>query len=69
MIKLVKKQNDFKFFRWFDSSTTEKDINDYVKAKNDPTAFSDKSYLQKMIIDKLAMKMWLISNGKWKNWN
>lgn len=66
MVKLIKKNKDFKFFRWFNENTREKDINDYIKAKNDVSIFTDSNKLERMITDKLVMKMWLIRNGYWK---
>lgn len=66
MVKLIKRDNDFKFFRWFNENTQQKDINDYVKSKSDVNIFSDKSVLQRMIVDKLVMKMWLMRNKKWR---
>lgn len=66
MIKLIKKDCNFKFFRWFSETTTEKDINDYIKAHGDVNVFADAQKLQPMIQDKLVMKMWLIKNNLWK---
>lgn len=66
MIKLLKSNNDFKYFRWFNQNTKQKDINDYILAKNDVNVFSNQSVLEKMIIDKLLMKMFLIQNSFWK---
>lgn len=65
MIKLIKQDNDFKFFRWFNENTKEKDINDYIKCKNDVNIFTEPRKLERMIVDKLVMKMWLIRNGLW----
>lgn len=65
MVKLIKQNKDFKFFRWFNENTSEKDINDYIKAKGDVNIFTDPKKLQRMIVDQLVMKMWLIRNGHW----
>ena len=40
MSKIIQKQNDFKFFKWFNEHTEEKDINDFIKAHGNTTAFS-----------------------------
>lgn len=65
MVKLVRTQNDFKFFKWFNQNTKQKDINDYVIYKNDVNIFSNPNVLEKLIVDKLMMKMYLIKNGLW----
>jgi len=67
MQKLVESKNDFKFFKWFNQNTKQKDINDYVIYKNDVNIFSDKDVLEKLIIGKLSMKMYLIRNSFWKD--
>ena len=66
MMRLLKKENDFKYFRWFNKNTQQKDINDYVLFKDNVNMFSDPAILEKMIVDKLVMKMYLIQNGMWK---
>ena len=65
MVRLLKHENDFKYFRWFNKNTIQKDINDFVLAKGDVNIFSDPKVLEKMIVDKLVMKMYLIQNGLW----
>ena len=65
MIKLLKDNNEFKYFKWFNKNTVQKDINDYVLAKNDVNIFTNTSILEKMIVDKLLMKMFLIQSGFW----
>jgi len=65
MSKLLHKGCDFKYFKWFDKNTREKDINDYVLAKGDVNIFSDEKVLEKLIVDKLMMKMYLIQNHMW----
>lgn len=57
--KAVEKGGDFLFFRWFDESTKEKDVNDRVLAVGDPAAFSRPAELEKSVMAPLQMKMWL----------
>lgn len=64
-VKLLKLSNDFKYFKWFNKNTQQKDINEYVLAKNDVNIFTNTSILEKMIVNKLLMKMFLIQNGLW----
>ena len=66
MIKMIKKDCNFKFFRWFNEETKSKDINDYIKANGNVNTFANQDDLQTMIQDKLAMKMWLIKTGNWR---
>lgn len=40
MSKIIQKQNDFKFFKWFNEHTEEKDINDFIKSHGNTAAFS-----------------------------
>lgn len=65
MIKLLKSNNDFKYFKWFNKNTKEKDINDYILAKDNVNMFVNKAVLEKLIVDKLLMKMYLIQNNLW----
>jgi len=65
MAKLMSKDNDFKYFKWFNRNTKEKDINDYVLAKGNVNTFADPAKLEKLVADKLMMKMHLIQNGLW----
>lgn len=67
MVKLLKSDNDFKFFKWFNSNTKEKDINDYVLSKNNVNIFCNTTVLEKLIVNKLLMKMFLIQNKLWTN--
>lgn len=67
MKKLIEKDKPFKYFSWFNSSTVEKDINERVLACNDIGMFSEPNKLDKMVYDKLQMKLWMIKNGKWKD--
>lgn len=66
MTKLIEKGADVKFFKWFDSSTAAKDVNEYVTATKDVNAFSNRKRLEEMIMTPLQMKMWLVQNGIWK---
>lgn len=54
---------EFKYFKWFDINTKEKDINDLILAKNDVNYFSDPAVLEKMIVSPVEMKMFLLSMG------
>lgn len=65
-IRLLKRNNDFKYFKWFGQNTAQKDINDFVLAKNNVNMFADESTVKSMIFDKLYMKMYLIKNGLWQ---
>jgi hypothetical protein len=64
--KLLEQNRNFKYFRWFNSNTKEKDINDYILAKNNVNIFTEPKILEKMIVDKLVMKMHLIQNNMWR---
>lgn len=65
-MKMVETGRAAKIFKWFDESTPEKDINEYVVSHNDVNAFSDVKKLDSMVMDKLQMKLWMTCNGKWK---
>ncbi len=65
--KLIENAKASKFFVWFDAKTKEKDINDAVLAKNDTHLFTSPKVLDSMTYDSLQMKLWMISNGKWKD--
>lgn len=67
MCKLLKRNKDFKYFRWFNESTKEKDINDYVIAHDDVNIFADEKQVEGLIVDKLLMKLWLLQNGLWND--
>lgn len=66
-IKYIKRQENFYFFKWFNTDTTEKDINEYIINHGDVNIFSDKSKLETMIISKFEMKLFLTKNRIWKN--
>ena len=65
MTKLLKNGSDFKYFKWFNKNTQQKDINEYVISKGNVNIFTNTSILEKMIVDKLLMKMFLIQSGLW----
>lgn len=56
---------EYKYFKWFDDKTKEKDINDYVLKKNNVYIFSDKECVKKMIVGAASMKLFLIQKGIW----
>lgn len=67
MGKMIKRFPErFKYFKWFDANTKEKDINDYVLSKNDATVFSDQKKLDKLIVSPIAMKMHLLERRCWE---
>lgn len=51
------------YFKWFDVTTKEKDINDLVKSTGNVNMFCDKHKTESMIVDSITMKMWLAKNG------
>ena len=61
----VMKNMGLKYFKWFDDTTPEKDINDYVLAHKDPKAFSDPEKLKGMVVNSIMMKMFLVGKGLW----
>ena len=66
MLKIInddEKSGKFKFFKWFNSRTQEKDINDYVLATGNVNVFSDPAELDKMIVSPIVMKMHLLKRG------
>jgi len=62
---IVEHPTDFKYFKWFDENTKEKDINDFVVAKNNVDFFTDAEKLKKMILSSASMKLYLVQNGLW----
>jgi len=65
MRKFIEHGVDFKFFKWFNENTEQKDINDYVKSVNNVTAFTKPRMLERLIVSPLKMKLWLIQHDKW----
>lgn len=59
MRKLIIENANVKFFKWFNRSIKQKDINDFVISKNDVNIFKDENKLESMIVDKLTMKLHL----------
>ena len=62
-IKCIKQNKPYKYFKWFNQNTKQKDINDYVLAKGDVNIFTDTKKLDKLIISDQMMKMYLVENG------
>ena len=56
----------FKYFKWFNRLTKEKDINEYVLSTGNPLAFSDKNSLENMIVSSVEMKLYLMDIGIWQ---
>ena len=67
MARLIKRNEDVLFFKWFDVDTKQKDINDFILANNDINMFTDENVLQDMIVQPLQMKWYLLSNKLWKS--
>ena len=66
MMKEIKKHpTEFKYFKWFDESTKEKDINDYVLKCGNTSVFKDKRYVESLIVSPITMKMFLLQKGMW----
>lgn len=53
----------FKYFKWYDLETKEKDINDYVKFRQNTELFKDKTVLEPMIISSMEMKLFMLQKG------
>ena len=68
MMKEIKKHpTEFKYFKWFDENTKEKDINDYVLRRNNTNQFKNKDFVKDLIVSPIAMKMFLLQKGMWAN--
>ena len=68
MSKEIKKHpTEFKYFKWFDENTKEKDVNDYILKRNNVETFKDKNFVEKLIVSPISMKMFLLQKGLWKN--
>lgn len=63
--KIIKKNTDMLFFKWFDDNTIEKDINEKILAEKNVRLFTSKKLLEKRILTPLQMKMWLIQYKKY----
>ena len=50
MARIIKRNEDVLFFKWFDVDTKQKDINDFILANNDINMFTDENVLQNMIV-------------------
>ena len=64
-IKCIKQNRKLKYFKWFNTNTKQKDINDYVLAKGNVNIFTDTKKLERLIVDDLLMKLYLVENGLW----
>lgn len=64
-IKCIKQNKPYKYFKWFNINTKQKDINDYVLAKGDVNIFTDAKKLDRLVVDPLMMKLYLVENGLW----
>lgn len=67
VINMIKDNKNFCYFKWFNQNTKQKDINDYVLAKNDVNIFANTDIVDKLIISPMKMKMYLMENGFWKS--
>lgn len=66
MMKEIKKHpTEFKYFKWFDETTKEKDINDYILKCGNVDAFKDKKRVESLIVSSISMKMFLLQKGMW----
>lgn len=65
-VKYVENDGDFRFFKWFNVNTKQKDVNEYVLARNDFGSFTDPKVLDRLVFDKLQMKMYFLENGQWE---
>ena len=65
-MKLIKNGRADCFFVWFKDGAKEKDINERILSTGDVEMFSSKKVLDSMVFDALQMKLWMVSNGKWK---
>lgn len=65
-MKLIKNGKADKFFAWFKDGAKEKDINERILSMGDTKMFTSKNVLDSMVFDALQMKLWMVSNGKWK---
>lgn len=65
MAKIIENNSNTRFLKWFNESTAQKDINEFVLANNNVNAFAKTEVLDSMIVDPLAMKLWMMQSGKW----
>ena len=49
MSKMIDRNDDVAFLKWFSPGMKAKDINEYVQETNDPKAFSDAKKLESML--------------------
>ena len=66
MMREIKRHpTEFKYFKWFDENTVEKDINDYVLKKGNVNEFKNKDFVKSLIVSSISMKMFLLQKGLW----
>lgn len=66
MKQIERSPSEYKYFKWFDCDTEEKDINDFVIKNGNAKMFSDVESIKNMIVGSISMKMFLIQIGMWK---
>ena len=67
MSRMVSSGKSFGYFKWFSDCETAKDVNDYILKTGDVNAFSSGNVVEKMVMDKLPMSLWLGRRGLIKN--
>lgn len=67
MKKIIEKNKDVLFFKWFNANTKQKDINEYIIKKNNPNLFCNQKLLDKLIVSPIQMKLWMIDNNCWND--
>lgn len=65
VVKCIKQNKPYMYFKWFNKNTKQKDINDYILAKGDVNIFTDAKLLDKLTVSSLMMKLYLVENGMW----
>lgn len=53
----------YSYFKWFDDDTKEKDVNDFIIAKNDVNIFTNDKIINSCMTDPVIMKMWMMKKG------
>lgn len=64
--RMLAKDGDCKFFKWFSDDTPDKDVNDYVLRKGDVNIFKDRAAVEACVIGPLAMKLFLVRRHLWR---
>ena len=66
MAKCIKSsKEDYYYFKWFDESTKEKDVNDFIVKHGKVDFFADKAKVESLIVNSISMKIFLIQKGVW----